>query len=76
MLGENVIERGFISEKQKIYDEVEAVYLSSNSEVASLVKDECETTGTKFYGSKATDHDIKNLSNKEILDEWVKLLDL
>jgi hypothetical protein len=76
LVGENVVERGFVSDKQKIYDEVEAVYLSSNSEVASLVKDECETTGTKFYGSKATEHDTINLSNGEIIKEWVKLLDL
>ena len=76
LIDEKVIERGFISDKQKIYDEVEAVYLSSNSEVASLVKDECETTGTKFYGSKATEHDVINLSNDEIIKEWVKVLDL
>ena len=76
LVDENVIERGFMSDKQKIYDEVEAVYLSSHSEVASLVKDECETTGTKFYGSKATDHDTINLSNDEIITEWVKLLEL
>ena len=76
LIDEKVIERGFISDKQKIYDEVEAVYLSSNSEVASLVKDECETTGTKFYGSKATEHDVINLSNEEIIKEWVKVLDL
>ena len=76
LIDENVVEKGFISDKQKIYDEVEAVYLSSHSEVASLVKDECETTGTKFYGSKATEHDIINLSNNEIVKEWVKILDL
>jgi hypothetical protein len=76
LIGENVIERGFISDKQKIYNEVETVYLSSHSEVASLVKDECETTGTKFYGSEATEHDIINLSNDEIIKEWVKILDL
>ena len=76
LIDEKVIERGFISDKQKIYDEVEAVYLSSNSEVASLVKDECETTGTKFYGSKATEHDVINLSNDEIIKEWVKILEL
>ena len=76
LINENVVEKGFISDKQKIYDEVEAVYLSSHSEVASLVKDECETTGTKFYGSKATEHDVINLSNDEIIKEWVKILDL
>ena len=76
LIDENVVEKGFISNKQKIYDEVEAVYLSSHSEVASLVKDECETTGTKFYGSKATEHDVINLTNDEIIKEWVKILEL
>jgi len=76
LINENVIERGFISNKQQIYDEVEAVYLSSNSEVASLVKDECETTGTKFYGNKATEHDTISLSNDEIVKEWIKVLEL
>ena len=76
LINENVIERGFIYNKQQIYDEVEAVYLSSNSEVASLVKDECETTGTKFYGNKATEHDTLNLSNDEIIKEWIKVLEL
>lgn len=72
----NVIECGFESDKQKIYDSVGAVYLSSRSEVASLVKDECETTGTKFYGNFATNHDVKELSNDNIIKEWIKILEL
>jgi len=76
LLNNNVIEYGFESDKQKIYDMVEAVFLSSKSEVASLVKDECETTGTKFYGNLATDHDGKRLSNDEIIKEWIKILEL
>ena len=73
---DNVIEYGFISDKQKMYDMIGAAFLSSKREVASLVKDECETTGTKFYGNKATDHDVKELTNKGIIEEWVKLLEL
>lgn len=73
---DNVIEYGFISDKQKMYDMIGAAFLSSKREVASLVKDECETTGTKFYGNKATEHDVKVLTNEEIIQEWVKLLKL
>lgn len=76
LMTENVIEYGFESDKQKIYDMVDAVFLSSKSEVASLVKDECESTGTKFYGNVATDHDVKDLTNDEIIKEWIKVLEL
>ena len=73
---DNVVEYGFISDKQKMYDMIGAAFLSSNREVAPLVKDECETTGTKFYGNRATEHDVKDLTNEEIIQEWVKLLEL
>lgn len=76
LMNENVIKYGFESNKQKIYDMVDAVFLSSKSEVASLVKDECESTGTKFYGNVATDHDVKELSNDEIIKEWINILEL
>ena len=76
LMNENVINYGFESDKQKIYDMVDSVFLSSKSEVASLVKDECESTGTKFYGNVATDHDVKELTNDEIIKEWVKILEL
>jgi hypothetical protein len=71
---DKVIEYGFIGDKQKMYDMVESVYLSSNSEVASLVQDECYTTGTIFKGNEATEHDIINLNNKEIIEKWKKIL--
>ena len=73
---DSVIEYGFISDKEKMYEMIGAAFLSSKNEVASLVKDECETNGTKFYGNKATDHDVKNITNEEIIKEWVKLLKL
>lgn len=76
LINENVVEYGFEHNKQKIYDMVDAVFLSSKSEVASLVKDECETTGTKFYGNLATEHDVKLLNNEDIIKEWVKILEL
>lgn len=74
--GDTVIEYGFISDKQKMYDMIGATFMSSKSEVASLVKDECESTGTKFFGNDATIHDGEILSNEEIIEKWVKLLEL
>ena len=71
-----MIEYGFISDKQKMYDMVEAVFLSSKSEVASLVKDECITTGTLFKGNVATDHDGLNLTNEQIIERWKEILQL
>jgi hypothetical protein len=76
LMNENVIEYGFEKDKQKMYDMIDAVFLSSKSEVASLVKDECESTGTKFYGNTATDHDVINLTNDEIIKEWIKILEI
>ena len=75
-LSDKVIEYGFIGDKQKMYDMVNAVYLSSKSEVASLVKDECHTTGTLFKGNFATTHDSEELDNDEIIDSWLDILEL
>ena len=74
--GEIVIEYGFISDKQKMYDMVESVYLSSKSEVASLVRDECHTTGTEFKGNFATEHNGENLTNDEVINKWKEILEL
>ena len=59
-----------------MYDMVEFVYLSSKSEVASLVKDECESTGTTFKGNFATDHDNTFITNQDIVDKWRKILNV
>jgi hypothetical protein len=71
-----VIEYGFISDKEKMYNMVECVYLSSKSEVASLVKDECETTNTIFKGNDDTEHDGLSLTNEEIINKWKEVLNL
>jgi hypothetical protein len=71
-----VEEVGFMADKEKMYSMIDAVYLSSKSEVASLVKDECETNNTKFFGNHATNHDVKDLTNEEIIQEWIKVLEL
>ncbi len=74
LLSDKVIEKGFMSDKQAIYDMIGRVYHSSISEVATLVKDECDSTGTKFFGNEATDTKIPSLTNEEIINAWVKLL--
>jgi hypothetical protein len=74
LLNDNVIEYGFTKNKQEMYDMVNAMFLSSRREVAPLVKDECESTGTIFNGNFATNHDGEKLTNEEIMNRWVKVL--
>lgn len=76
LLSEKVILMGFNENKQEMYDMIGRVYHSSISEVATLVKDECESTGTKFFGNEATNYTPINLSNDEIIQEWNKILNL
>lgn len=73
---DNVSEYGFIEDKQEMYDMVGTVYLSSKSEVASLVKDECYSTGTEFKGNHATNNDTVDMTNEDIISKWLKVLGL
>ena len=74
--GDKVILKGFTEDKQGMYDSIGCVYHSSLSEVACLVKDECRSTGTEFNGTDATDTELEELSNVEIINRWVKVLEL
>ena len=74
--GVTVIEYGFLEDKIKMYSMIESVYQSSLSEVASLVKDECEMTNTKFFGVPSIENDGEKFDNEEIFNKWKKLLDL
>lgn len=76
LLSEKVILVGFIEDKQKMYDMIGRVYLSSLSEVASLVRDECFITNTKFFGNAATEHNGEILTNEEIMKLWINTLEL
>jgi len=76
LVGDSVIVKGFLEDKQAMYDMIGCVYHSSKSEVACLVKDECETTGTIFYGNEATDNPPNILTNDEIITKWVNALNL
>jgi hypothetical protein len=68
--------KGFVDDKQRIYDSIEAVYHSSASETFNLVKAECEVTGTAYHGVKTADPDVELLSDEQLLDKWTKLLGL
>jgi hypothetical protein len=71
---DSVIVKGFMSDKQAMYDMIGCVYHSSKSEVACLVKDECETTGTLFYGNESTDYPAVTLNDEEIINKWLEIL--
>ncbi len=74
LLSDRVILKGFVPDKQSMYDMIGCVYHSSKSEVACLVKDECYATDTLFFGNEATDPPVSTLSNSQILDLWINLL--
>lgn len=65
-----VIHTGYADSKQEMYDSVGRVYHSSKGEVACLVKDECFSTGTKFFGNEETDNTVSELTNEEIFSLW------
>jgi hypothetical protein len=72
----DIIVKGFVSDKQAMYDSIGVAYLSSISEVAPLVKDECEQTGTIFKGNDNTNYAVNNFTNDEIIDKWLKVLEV
>jgi hypothetical protein len=76
LINDRVILKGFLQDKQSMYDMIGCVYHSSKSEVACLVKDECESTGVIFNGNEATDNPPVTLTNDEIIEEWLKVLNL
>ena len=77
MLGiPKIIEYGFTEGKQEMYDMIGRVYHSSKGETATLVKDECYTTGTKFIGNKNTQNEVYTGTNEEIIKKWKEVLEL
>jgi hypothetical protein len=57
-----------------MYDMIGRVYHSSISEVACLVKDECGLTNTKFFGNHSTNNPLITLTNEEIINKWINIL--
>ena len=76
LCNDKVIVKGFMDDKQKMYDMIGKVYSSSLSEVASLVKDECMLTGTEFIGTNSTSHENIYWGNDRIINEWKKIFNL
>lgn len=74
LCNENVIIMGFNENKQEVYNMIGCVYHSSKSEVACLVKDECYLTNTIFNGNENTNHEVSKLTNEEIINEWLKII--
>ena len=62
--------RGFIENRQEIYDSVSDVYMSSNSENASFVADECFMTGTVFKGNSNVLEVTSIVSNEDVFKIW------
>ena len=73
LLGLNVHFAGYVEDKQMMYNAIDAAYLSSDSEVAPLVKGECFLTGTKFMGNENTTGGSEApVSRDDIFDRWVE----
>lgn len=76
ILSDKVINYGFADDKQKMYDMIGRVYHSSIGEVASIVKDECHNSSTKFFGCEETTPVVSDLTREEILDRWKNVLEI
>jgi hypothetical protein len=73
---ERIVMNGHSLNKQDMYNSIGRVYHSSKGEVACLVKDECYSTGTKFFGNEETENEVSTLTNLEILNLWKKVLEI
>jgi len=73
LLSDKVIFVGHTENKQEMYNSIGRVYHSSISEVACLIKDECKTTNTKFFGNEATKPEVSSLTNSEIINKWKQI---
>ena len=74
-ISDNIILMGHVENKQQMYDMIGKVYISSKSEVACLVKDECYSTGTEFCGNDVTSHEPNVLTNNEIIENWINIFE-
>ena len=73
--GDKVIFNGYIINRDAIYSQVDVVYQSSDSECASLVSHECKSLDIEFKGNDNIDKVDTLVSNSEILEKWMKVLD-
>jgi hypothetical protein len=73
LFSDKVIYVGHTDNKQDMYNSIGRVYHSSISEVACLIKDECKTTNTKFFGNDATTPEVSSLTNNEVINKWLNI---
>jgi hypothetical protein len=66
--------REFEDDMQKMYDSVEAVYHSSESETFNMIKAECAVTGTRYHGINSANPDVSLFSDDQIFNAWMDLL--
>ncbi len=76
LLNPRIVEYGHAENKQEMYDMIGRVYHSSKGEVACLVKDECWSTGTKFFGGVETENTVFEGTNEEVINMWKSTLKL
>jgi hypothetical protein len=65
---------GFTTNKALLYSLISDVYLSSLSENASLVADECKMLDKKFHGNSNITVKADVMNNNQIFDCWFKEL--
>jgi hypothetical protein len=66
----------YAEDKQAMYDQITDVFHTSKLEVCPYIQGESILTGTNFHGNDQTDEEYKVMSDQEILDIWVKELEL
>jgi len=76
LLSNTVEVKGYVEDKQVMYDSVDAVYHSSDRETFNYIKGECELTGVAYNGLDSADPNAEYLSSEDILDKWVNVLEL
>ena len=67
--------KGFVEDKQTMYDSISDVYQDSLRETWGYVKAECELTNTKYHGNSTTNEAIV-VPKKEIIEMWKKELEV
>lgn len=76
--GNKVVYKGFEDNKQRMYDSITHVYLSSKRECLPYVVGECQLTNTELCGLSGKNYLNGNyvFDKKEIVDMWVEQLNI